>query len=170
MSGFQVFVSYNVGTQQASADAIACPLRAEGYKVFVCTSSIPQGADWRDSINSAIKTSVVIFVLINDAYSASTECIMELNFAVGLCNSQRKNKEARVLNIIPVLFKGFNPSGNVNIQNLLYNTNGTSHDGTLLTNGNQSTLTNLLRVARGFLNPSAGGDLKQGMYIDNANV
>ena len=162
MSGYQVFISYNVSSQQASADAIAGPLRAEGYKVFVCASSIQQGADWRDSINSAIKTSVVIFVLLNDAYSNSTECITELNFAFGLCNSQRKNKEPRVLNIIPVLFKGFNPSTNPNIENLLYNTNGTNHDGTLLTNGSQSTLTNLLRVARDFLNPS-GGDLKTGI-------
>ena len=62
MSGYQVFVSYNVASQQASADAIAGPLRAEGYKVFVCASSIQQGlregADWRDSINNAIKTSL----------------------------------------------------------------------------------------------------------------
>ena len=169
MSDFQVFVSYNVATQQASADAIAGVLRAEGYIVFVCASSIPQGATWRTSINSAIATSIVMFALLNDAYSISTECMMELNFAVGLSNSQQKNK--KVLNIIPVLFKGFNPSTNPDIQNVLYNVNGTSHDGTLLTNGNQSTLTNLLRVARGFLNPSAGGDLKQqGMYIDDENV
>jgi hypothetical protein len=90
---------------------------------------------------------------------------MELNFAVGLCNSQKKNKEPKVLNIIPVLFKGFNPSVNSSIQNVLYNTNGTNHDGTLLTNGSQSTLTNLLRVARDFLDPSAG-DLKTGMIVE----
>jgi hypothetical protein len=162
---FQVFISYNVGTQQESADAIASALRAEGYNVFVCASSIPQGATWRTSINSAIATSIVMFALLNDAYSVSTECMMELNFAVGLSNSQRKNKEARILNIIPILFKGFNPSTNPDIQNVLYNVNGTNHDGTLLTNGNQATLTNLLKVARGFLSPSAGGnvsDLKPG--------
>lgn len=162
MSGYQVFVSYNVGTQQDSANAIAGVLRSEGYKVFVCSDSILQGADWRESINNAIDTSMVLFALLNDAYSNSTECMMELNFAIGLSNAQRKNKESKILHIIPVLFKGFNPSSNPSIKNVLYNVNGTSHDGSLLTNGNSATLVNLLKVARSLLNPVAGSDVKPG--------
>lgn len=162
MSDFHVFVSYNVRTQQASADAIAGALRMERCKVFVCSTSLVVGADWRSSINNALMTSVVFFALLNDAYSNSSECITELNYAVGLSNSQKTNKETKVLKIVPVMFKGFNPKSNANIASVVFNWHGVTHDGTLLTNGSPETLRTLLQLARSSLNTSVGDEMKAG--------
>lgn len=140
-----MFISYNMGTQQESADALAKPLREKGYRVFTASSSIPQGADWRSSIHNAIMKSEIFFALINDAYFNSAECTMEITAAIGLTHSQRKRGQTKILKIIPVLFKGYDPS-NPGIANLIYNINAVSHDGTLLTNGSSATLSDLIKI------------------------
>ena len=78
---FHVFISYNIKTQQASADALANPLKEEGYKVFVCSTTISEGEDWREHINRGIKSCSVFIALFNNEYSNSPEFISELNYA-----------------------------------------------------------------------------------------
>jgi len=161
-SDCQVFISYNTKTQQASADALAGPLRKDGYNVFVCADTIQSGETWRDEINKALASSVAFIALINDAYSKSKECMMELNFALGLSNKAKPEKQPTMfqkaffmrpqpsvqIQVIPVVFKGFNPESNPSILNVMCNLNGLQHDSTLLTLGSNTTLRQLLDTTR----------------------
>lgn len=161
---YQVFISYNTGTQQASADALAGPLRDDGYRVFVCNTSIERGVAWREEIKKAINSCVAFFALINEAYVESAECMMELNFAVGLSNRRKqligkvmtffqrvftaRQPNINIIHVIPVIFKGFNPESDPSVNNVVCNFNGRIHDSAVLTTGSPRTLSLLLDEAR----------------------
>jgi len=79
---YLAMISYNV----KSAGPIALDLREEllkhGIKVFMCQFEIPEGSNFRETINSTSLTCDFYICVVNDGWINSAECQIETNNAL----------------------------------------------------------------------------------------
>lgn len=104
-----IVLSINVRTIGASATRLAAWLEARGVRVWVCTSSLCGGADYREGIARAVKRCTVFIPLINEAWARSGERNDEFNLAKRLhltsAEAGRSRRAARA-RARPIAFAG----------------------------------------------------------------
>ncbi|ORY53291.1 hypothetical protein BCR33DRAFT_711607 [Rhizoclosmatium globosum] len=77
-----VMLSINCATMETSALWLKQELEARGVSVWVCTTELKGGANWRDDIFHAVKGCRVLIPFINEKWANSGECDYEFALAI----------------------------------------------------------------------------------------
>ncbi|KAJ3287110.1 hypothetical protein HDU79_005964 [Rhizoclosmatium sp. JEL0117] len=77
-----VMLSINCATMESSALWLKQELEARGVSVWVCTTELKGGANWRDDIFRAVKGCRVLIPFINEPWANSGECDYEFALAI----------------------------------------------------------------------------------------
>ena len=77
---FRIFLSY-ARVDSSIATGLVSPLVRLSYEVFVDTSNIPHGAEWREMVRFEIERSIGVVCFVTKAWLASAACREELEMA-----------------------------------------------------------------------------------------
>jgi Tol biopolymer transport system component len=80
---FDAFISYAHSDREFAARLCAA-LKARGKSVWMDEEDIPGGARWRAQLERAIESADAFLFVVSPASAVSTECLLELEYAVGL--------------------------------------------------------------------------------------
>ncbi|KAJ3074340.1 hypothetical protein HDU98_011502 [Podochytrium sp. JEL0797] len=95
-----VMLSINCATMETSALWLKKELEARGVSVWMCTTELQAGENYRDGIFQAVKNSRVMIPFINSKWAKSGECESEFSLAVRTnLISHDSGKTARIIHV-----------------------------------------------------------------------
>ncbi|KAJ3141381.1 hypothetical protein HK100_007417 [Physocladia obscura] len=77
-----VMISLHVATMEPSAKWLKSELEKRGVSVWMCTTALQAGDNYRNEIVEAVKSSRVVLPMINKNWSKSGECEAEFQLAI----------------------------------------------------------------------------------------